>query len=145
MTELAGEAPQVPVSKPSVLLVDDDEFCRWAVSSKLTLLGAEVHEARDGAEAYDKLCNRPFNLAIIDLDMPVMDGFDLIACIRGTPGIRHMPAVVLTLNDEREMIEKALVAGATSFLVKPLNWAVFGAHIEHLLRLTDRYSAPALV
>lgn len=123
--------------RPSVLIVDDDAFSRAVVSKKLGIL-ADVVEAADGGEAFAHLQTTPFDLAIVDLEMPNFDGFDLIKCIRGHSKLRHVPVIVLTGNEKRNALDRALSAGATSFLLKPLNWQSFGEHIRHVLELAYR-------
>ena len=53
------------------------------------------------------------------------------------PSLKHLPVIVLTAKESRAAIEQALINGATSFLVKPLNWTAFGEHIKHLLALAQ--------
>lgn len=122
--------------KARVLVADDDALCRRTVATKLVRLQATVTEADDGYAAFELLRRQEFDLAIIDLEMPNMDGYELLGCIRGTVKLKHLPVVVLTSNDDRISLERALTAGATSFLIKPLNWLAFGAHLEHLLALS---------
>lgn len=131
-----------------VLVVDDSASCRHVVSSKLRSLAADVTETADGAQALQLLLAEPFDLVIIDLEMPKLDGFSLLGCIRGHPKTRHMPTIVLTSNESRHALEQALSAGATSYLTKPLNWVAFGDHIKHLLELArgrphDRWATHA--
>jgi diguanylate cyclase (GGDEF)-like protein len=123
--------------RPSVLVVDDDAFSRAVVSRKVAKL-SDVVEAEDGLEALMHLKSTVFDLAIIDLEMPNFNGLDLIKCIRGHPTLKHIPIIVLTGNESRAALESALTAGATSFLLKPLNWSAFGAHISHVLQLAYR-------
>ena len=134
--EVISAAKQSPAAATSrVLVADDDSFCRRAVGLKLKLLGSTVVEAEDGVQAFELLKSQKFDLAIVDLEMPKLNGCGLISCARGFPFTKKLPIVVLTSRSDRDAIEQALVAGATSFLIKPLNWAAFGAHIEHLLLL----------
>lgn len=121
---------------PTVLVVDDDAICRRAVAARIARLNATVVEAEDGFEGFELLRRHQFDLAIVDLEMPKMDGHQLIACIRGMSGMKKMPVVVLSSHCNRESMELALIAGATSFLIKPLNWTAFGEHIGHLLLLS---------
>jgi len=123
--------------RPSVLIADDDAFSRAVVSKKLAG-HANVVEAADGAEAFARLQSTLFDLAIVDLEMPNFDGFELIKCIRGHPKLRHVPVIVLTGNEKRSALDHALSAGATSFLMKPLNWLSFGEHIRHVMELAYR-------
>ena len=120
-----------------VLVVDDDPFSRRVVARKLVQL-AEVVEAADGLEALAQLETRNFDLAVIDLEMPNFCGLDLIRVIRGLQPLMHIPIIVVTSNESHTAIDSALMAGATSFLLKPLNWNTFGAHITHVLALGAR-------
>ena len=125
-----------PQSGPiRVLVADDEPITRFLTASKLARLNGHVLEAEDGLSAWDLLLSQPCQLAVIDLEMPKLDGFGLIQCVRGHPKTRHLPIVVLTSRDDKEAIERALIAGATSYLIKPLNWKLFGHHIGHLLEL----------
>jgi len=123
---------------PMVLVVDDEPISRKIVRVKIQAFGANVVEAEDGAAAFGELRRGLFDLAIVDLDMPTMDGLDLIRCVRGHPQLNHIPIVVLTGNESRASMDGALTAGATSFLQKPLNWRCFGPHIRHLLHIARR-------
>ncbi len=122
--------------QPRVLIVDDDPFARVVVSKRIEQLGAAVVAAADGLEALDALRSGTFDLAVVDLEMPRLDGYELLGCIRGLPNLKHLPVIVLTGRDDRASLEKALTCGATSFLIKPLNWLAFSAHIEHLMYLS---------
>ncbi|MDX2201629.1 MAG: EAL domain-containing protein [Hyphomicrobiaceae bacterium] len=120
--------------KPAVLIVDDDPICRSIAARKLEAV-ADVEEAADGFDALAHLQTRTYDLAIIDLEMPLFDGFALMKAVRSHPTLKHMPMVVLTADETPNALELSLVAGATSFLVKPLNWKIFGPHIQHVLDL----------
>ncbi len=128
--------PSEPRRTPRIMVVDDDPICRKAVAAKLAGLSVEVVEASDGAEAFGVLVRQPCDAAIIDLEMPSMNGLHLLGCIRGHEQIRHMPAIVLTAKCDLRSLEQALISGATSFLTKPLNWAAFGAHIKHIIDMS---------
>lgn len=126
-----GDSEQV-----RIIVADDDPICRSLVVAKLASLRASCLEAADGGEAWSLLLTETVQLAIIDLGMPNLDGFTLIRCVRGHPRTRHLPIVVVTSRDDKEAIQEAFNAGATSFLTKPLNWATFEHHIGYLLRLS---------
>lgn len=121
--------------RPLVLVVDDEPVARMVAADRLLVSGAEVVEASNGAEAMALLLARRFDLAIVDLDMPGLSGYDLIGCVRGHPRTRFLPVVVLTGNESIQALQRALSAGATSYLLKPLNWSAFGDHIQHILGL----------
>lgn len=119
------------------LVVDDDPIMRSLSRSRLARIVDEVVEASDGLAAWRLLTMERFDLAIVDLMMPNLNGFALIQCMRGHPRTRHMPIVVVSSNDDRGSIEKALQAGASAFITKPVTWTVFAAHVEHLMRLSS--------
>lgn len=125
------------MNRPTVLVVDDDAFSRTVVSKKLKA-HAHVLEAEDGHDALDKLVGTRVDLAIVDLEMPRFNGLDLIKAMRAQPQLKHVPIIVLTANETRGGLESALMGGATSFLLKPLNWSVFGEHIRHVMELAYR-------
>lgn len=120
-----------------ILVVDDDRFARLLVASKARAeFGAEIVEADNGAIAFSILTREPIDLVILDLEMPGLNGYELLGCIRMHPKVQHLPVVVLTGNTGRDALDRALTAGATSFLTKPLNWTCFGKHIGHILNLS---------
>ena len=119
-----------------VLIVDDDAFSRTAVAKKVQQLRATTLEAEDGMKAFALLRREQIDLAFIDIEMPVMNGLELLGCIRGAPRLKHLPVLVLTAAEDRTTLERALHCGATSLMIKPLNWAAFSAHIEHILYLS---------
>jgi diguanylate cyclase (GGDEF)-like protein len=123
--------------RPSVLVVDDDAFSRAVVSRRVAKL-SDVVEAGDGLDALEHLKTADFDLAIVDLEMPHCNGLELIKSVRAHPTLKHIPIIVLTGNESRAAIESALSAGATSFLLKPLDWSAFGEHIRHVLQLAHR-------
>ncbi len=122
---------------PRVLIVDDEPVARAVIGTRVSSIGAVVTEAEDGATAMQCLLNNDFNAAIIDLEMPNINGFELISCIRGHPKLKHLSVIVLSGRDDPESVRTALQAGATSYLMKPLNWAAFGAHIRSCIGVRD--------
>lgn len=121
-----------------VVVADDDPIIRQLFSSRLEQMGCDTILAEDGGKAWKLLRSaKQVDLAIVDLDMPNVDGFSLIQCVRGHPRTRHMPVIVVTSRTDSKAIQDAFAAGATSFLTKPLTWTTFGSHIEYLMRLTQ--------
>jgi CheY-like chemotaxis protein len=136
------EARAVPVesSQVRVLVVDDDGVTRLLVAKRLGKMNATVVQAEDGIAGFATLRREPIDLAIVDLEMPGMDGFQLLGCIRGMPKLKHLPVIVLTGAPEASSIHRALASGATSVLFKPINWEVFERHLECLLNLVGGVS-----
>jgi CheY-like chemotaxis protein len=122
--------------KPSVLVVDDDPTQRMLVGAALEG-NVAVTEAENGLAGVNALERQPFDLAILDLDMPVMDGFGVIERARARPETRHLPIIVVTGRDDVVAIERAFALGATSFLCKPLNWNVFRHQVDYVFKVAQ--------
>jgi two-component system, sensor histidine kinase len=120
-----------------ILVADDDSIQRSMMSARLARFNGQTVEAEDGVAAWKLLCSQTFDIAIVDLGMPNLDGISLIQCIRGHPRTRHLPIVVVTSQDDRASIDRSFKAGASSFLVKPVIWSTFEHHIGFLLRLVE--------
>ncbi|NIT35972.1 MAG: response regulator [candidate division Zixibacteria bacterium] len=111
-------APAAEVRKRSVLLVDDSLTTRALEKNILEAAGYEVAVATDGVEALQVLAKEPCDLAIVDLQMPRMDGFELTRRIRASAEYRDLPVVVVTsLDAERDMV-RGLEAGADAYIRK---------------------------
>ena len=124
-------------SRIRVVAADDDPIIRELLETKLKQMGCDVLLADDGGQAWEFLRgDKHIDLAIVDLEMPDIDGFTLIKCVRGHPRTKHMPIIVVTSRTDQASIQDAFDSGATSFLTKPLNWSTFDSHIEYLMRLT---------
>lgn len=117
-----------------ILLVDDDPIMRELASAKLSAAGHEVACASDGAEALEALTRDGADLVISDLDMPVMNGFELTRRLRESDGFGDLPVIVVTGSDHASAVEAAFAAGATSFLAKPINWTLFSQSVMFVLR-----------
>lgn len=124
-------------TKLQVLIADDDPIQRSLVKSRLLSLNANAVEAEDGDAAWALMQSGHFDLAIVDLSMPNLDGIALTQCIRGHPRTRHIPVIVITSRDDSAAIADSFAAGASSFLVKPVVWSTFEYHIGFLLRLVE--------
>jgi signal transduction histidine kinase len=117
-----------------ILVADDDPILREFAVTHLTTPEMEVLTAANGAEALALLHNQACDIALVDLDMPVMTGFELIAAIRADASLQHLPVIVITGREDMVAIDEAFSAGATSFVVKPLNWLLLSHQITYVLR-----------
>jgi CheY-like chemotaxis protein/signal transduction histidine kinase len=108
--------------KRTVLLVDDDTRNIFALSSVLERRGMEVLTATTGSEALAVLNSRSdVAIALMDIMMPGMDGYETIQAIRAKPGFQRLPIVALTAKAMKGDREKCLEAGASDYLAKPVN------------------------
>jgi chemosensory pili system protein ChpA (sensor histidine kinase/response regulator) len=105
--------------KPKVLVVDDSISIRKYVHRFLDRTGYEVDVAPDGLEALNILGRSKFDAVITDLEMPVMHGYDLIAEMKRSEALMHIPVIVLTSRAGEKHRQKAVEMGAQDYLVKP--------------------------
>lgn len=121
------------VRKTRVLLVDDDPIFTAIAESWLASVGYETKVAADGVEALEALDAERFDVALVDLSMPRVDGFRLIGLIRGAPRHRRLVIVVVTSRNDPEAWNEARALGANAFEVKPVDWSAFPARLETML------------
>jgi CheY-like chemotaxis protein len=107
-------------SNPSVLVVDTDEVVREFLKARLELRGYEVHEAKDGHEAFDLHKQVKPDLVITELNLPITDGYQLIMKIRNSPSNRTN---IMVLTDKRQSqdMNRAYELGAAEFMTKPFS------------------------
>lgn len=117
-----------------LLFVDDDPILREFAQVNLASAAADVDVAADGVEALEALSRQRYDLLLVDLDMPRMDGFELLAHLRADPATAHLPVVVETGREDVEAIDRAFRAGATAFVTKPLNWRLLSYQLRFTLR-----------
>ena len=103
----------------TVLIVDDSESIRELVGLTLESSGYKVDKGVDGVDALKLLDGREINLVITDLNMPNMDGIQLIREVRKRDGYSTVPILMLTTESQAVKKEEAKLAGATGWIVKP--------------------------
>jgi|GEM_PF-62200 len=118
-----------------VLIVDDDPVNRKLARTLLEKNGFDVAEAEDGGAAVELLDLNPgFSLLVLDLDMPVMGGEDVLTHVRGSVGTAGLPVVILTGSEEQDTEVRLMAAGADDYIRKPLNPGKFMARVNAVLR-----------
>jgi len=104
-----------------VLIVEDSPTMRQLLVFALRRLkDVDIVEAQDGMDGLRKVSSDHFDLALIDINMPVMDGLKLISLMRGEASLKSIPIVVITTEGAREDRERALNLGADEYLTKPI-------------------------
>lgn len=108
-----------------ILIVEDSPTMRQLLTVTLRGLGVvEFIEAKDGMDALRKLTSEtPVHLALVDINMPVLDGLKLINLMRNDPGLQHIPVIVVTTEGGSREHEKALALGACAYVTKPIRAA----------------------
>ncbi len=143
----SATAPTMPIVRPAatqpggkhVLIVDDSPSVRRVVGNMLKQRGWEVQAARDGVEALEMITRETPAAVLLDIEMPRMDGYELMATVRAQEQYRTLPIVILTSRAATKHQQRALQLGANAYVVKPyqdeelinlLNSLVYGAPVQ---------------
>jgi two-component system, chemotaxis family, chemotaxis protein CheY len=105
----------------NILTVDDSASIRLTTRLALTNAGYQVTEAVDGADGLSKLKSGQYDLIVTDLNMPNMNGLDMIRSLRQLPAYTGTPVIFLTTESDGEIKQQAKEAGATGWLTKPFD------------------------
>jgi len=117
-----------------ILVADDDPtLCEFA-SVHLATPTATIVTAPNGAAALEALRDAPFDLAVLDIEMPELNGFELLARIRADSALRQLPVMMLTGHDDMASIDRAYRLGANAFSSKPVKWRLLSYQIRYVLR-----------
>ena len=126
----------------AILVVDDNEDNRYTLTERLKRQGYEnLTTAENGREALDLLAQRPFDLVLLDIMMPVMNGYEVVEHIKSDMALRDIPVIMISAVDEMESIVRCIKAGAEDHLPKPFNASLLKARISASLekkRLRDQ-------
>ncbi len=127
---------------PALLVVDDNEDNRYTLTRRLKREGyTNLTTANDGREALEALAQRPFDLVLLDIMMPVMNGYEVLEHINGDEALRDIPVIMISALDDIDSVVKCIELGAQDYLPKPFNPVLLRARIGACLekkRLRDR-------
>ena len=124
---------QETASGPRVLVVEDHPLIAELVETRLRIEGLRASKCPGGREAIERLNTEPFDLVVLDIMMPDMDGYEVLAYIRGREGTRDLPVIFLTARASREDVEKGLRLGANYYITKPFSGAELARTVKILL------------
>ena len=120
--------------KAKILYIEDNTQNFYLVNFILTAAGCEVLWAKDGPEGVANAARGWADLILLDIQLPGMDGYAVAQALRGNPALSSTPIVALTSYAMAGDREKALAAGCTGYIEKPIDPAAFAAQVEqHLL------------
>ncbi len=122
--------------KGTILYVEDNSDNRKLVRRVLEVEGYLVIEAKDGAQALERLGTEMIDLALMDINMPDMDGYTLTAKIKAMPEYSNLPIVAVTANVMRGDRERSLQAGCDGYIQKPIDIDTLSQQIEKFLTRT---------
>jgi DNA-binding response OmpR family regulator len=101
-----------------ILLIEDDAFLSDIYTTKLRESGLNVDVISDGEEALRKVKEQKYDLVLLDIVLPKMDGWDILKAIRSQPGLRDLKVIIISNLSQKEEIDKGLSLGALKYLVK---------------------------
>ncbi len=120
-------------AKATILYVEDNSDNRKLVRRVLEVEGYEVIEATNGLQAMECLETRSIDLALMDINMPEMDGYTLTSRIKANPRFANLPIVAVTANVMRGDRERSLQAGCDGYIQKPIDIDTLAQQIERFL------------
>jgi len=129
-----------PVTSGRILVVDDNRVNRLLLGRSLEGQGHSVEFAEHGGEALELLERRQFDLMLLDVEMPEVDGYQVLAGIKDDPHLRDLPVIMTTALDELDSVVRCIEMGAEDYLTKPVNPVLLKARVQSSLekkRLRD--------
>ena len=136
----------VPATPAHILVVDDVEANRDLLARRLQRQGHLVEHAEDGQQALDKLATGSWDLVLLDVMMPVLDGVGALTAMKASESLRHIPVIMISANTELETVVKCIELGADDYLPKPFDPVLLRARVgssleKHRLRQAERARA----
>jgi CheY-like chemotaxis protein len=129
----------------AILVVDDDENNRYTLLRRLEREGyRDIAMAENGREALERLAARAFDLVLLDIMMPELDGYQVLERMKADPVLRHVPVIMISANSELESVVRCIELGAYDYLPKPCNAVLLRARLGACLerkRLHDQEAA----
>jgi diguanylate cyclase (GGDEF)-like protein len=125
---------QSEIALPLVLIIDDDQTLHLWAKRHLSAAGFEIVSAFNGSDGIEAFKKHSPDIVLVDIEMPEMDGFATCSGIRCVPGGNNTPLLMVTGTEDAIRIEKSYLAGATDFIVKPINWQVLIHRLRYMVR-----------
>lgn len=154
MAYLNGHTIVIPCEDPTdlvqngdtgrILVVDDNESNRDMLSRRLRRNGYVVEVAVNGREALEVIAQSPFDLVLLDLMMPEMNGFEVLERMKADDGLRHIPVLMISAVDEMDSVVRCIELGADDYLPKPFDPTLLRARVRSSLTRKRFYDAQLL-
>ena len=122
-------APEAARGQARVLVVDDNEGNRQMLRRRLERQGYTVEEAAGGRQALEALRASPYDVVLLDIMMPEVDGFQVLARMKEEPQLRELPVIVISALDEMKSVARSIEMGAEDYLFKPFDPVLLRARI----------------
>src|SRR5690606_20277982 len=127
------DADTISAKQPTILVVDDTELNRDLLDRRLRKNGYNVALAVDGQDALGQLQGADFDLVLLDIMMPVMDGYQVLEAVKADQQLRHIPIIMITALSEMDSVVRCIELGAEDYLPKPFNPVLLQARINACL------------
>ncbi len=124
--------------RPKVLVIEDDPMVLELITTRLELAGYRTTQARNGSEGLRRLVDVRPDAVVLDINMPVMDGFEVLRRMQQHRAGNPTPTLVVTARNRPEDVKAAISLGARDFISKPFNDAQLIARVGRLLRKAPR-------
>ena len=134
-----GEGIDISSTALKILIVDDEKMNRKVLSSRLAKIGHTPFTAQNGQEGVDLFEKENPDLVIMDIMMPVMDGYEATRIIKEKAGESFIPVICLTSLEDEKGLAKCIEAGADDFLSKPVTPTILNAKIDAMMRIHSLY------
>ena len=119
--------------KAKILIVDDEPNNVDFLEQALEDSGYQLITATNGQEALNKIQNEQPDLILLDLNMPVMDGFTVLAKVKEEPNLRDIPVIIISSEHESKSVVKGIKQGAEDYLTKPVNAGLLVKKVKEYL------------
>jgi adenylate cyclase len=116
-----------------ILVVDDNEMNRDMLARRLTRQGHEVVVAEDGQKALEMLAARLYDLVLLDIMMPKMNGYEVLEKMKADGTLKNVPVIMISAVDDLDVVVKCIELGAEDYLFKPFNPVLLKARVETTL------------
>ena len=147
LTSKDGAAPVAGVPDPALLVVDDNEDNRYVLSQQLNIQGYDnITIATNGHEALNNLRSKSFDLVLLDIMMPDLNGYEVLERMRSSPELRDIPVIMISAIGELDSVVRCIELGAEDYLPKPFEPTLLRARVRATLerkRLHDQVVAQA--
>ncbi|MBA6391572.1 EAL domain-containing protein [Colwellia sp. BRX10-3] len=118
----------------TALVVDDDIAHKLLLESTLLAAGHLVKSVENGKQALEAFQQMSIDIVLMDVNMPIMNGFDACFQIRSLAQGKDIPIILITGMDDHDSIQKAFNVDATDFMIKPVNWPILGHRVSYYLK-----------
>jgi CheY-like chemotaxis protein len=117
-----------------ILVVDDNEINRDILKRRLKRFGCSIDEAENGMDALDMLHQNEYDLVLLDIMMPVMNGFDTLEKIKSDPQSASIPVIMITADDRSDSAEKCFALGAEDYITKPFDSTIIRSRVSSCIK-----------